>query len=207
MKIICHGDSLTQGSDMAKPCTWTALLGNRLNTPVVNTGISGDTTAGMLARFAVDVVPQKPGVVILMGGTNDLWYDLEVNLILANLSAMVNQAKFHEIAPVIGLPLPICVDQVHRMDWAPPAKGYDYLFDRIRKLVEHLTAEAAAWEVPVLDFFHLFLDDHAMEMAAWFLADGVHPSKPGHRAMADLGARVLEKRATHTRFSAPPWHI
>ncbi|MFO7911179.1 MAG: GDSL-type esterase/lipase family protein, partial [Desulfotignum sp.] len=75
MKIICHGDSLTQGSDMAKPCTWTALLENRLNIPVVNTGISGDTTAGMLARFAVDVVPRKPGIVILMGGTNDLWYD------------------------------------------------------------------------------------------------------------------------------------
>ncbi|HKJ99099.1 MAG TPA: hypothetical protein VJ959_09270 [Desulfotignum sp.] len=56
MKIICHGDSLTRGSDIATPHTWTALLGNQLNIPVVNTGISGDTTAGMLARFAGPVV-------------------------------------------------------------------------------------------------------------------------------------------------------
>jgi lysophospholipase L1-like esterase len=191
MKIICHGDSLTQGSDLVKPCAWTALLGNRLNTPVVNTGISGDTTAGMLARFAVDVVPQKPGIVILMGGTNDLWYDLDVNLILANLSAMVNQAVFYDIAPIIGLPLPICVEQVSRMDWTPPAKGYAYLSGRIRELVDRLAAEAAAWEVPVLNFYHLFLDDQAMEKTAWFLADGVHPGKPGHQAMAGHGAQVL----------------
>ncbi len=47
----------------------------------------------MLARFPLDVVSLKPGIVILMGGTNDLWYDLDANLILANLSAMVNQAN------------------------------------------------------------------------------------------------------------------
>ncbi|HKK99260.1 MAG TPA: GDSL-type esterase/lipase family protein [Desulfotignum sp.] len=192
MKIICHGDSLTQGSDMAKPDTWTSLLGNHLRVPVVNTGISGDTTAGMLARFSVDVVPQKPDIAILMGGTNDLWYDLDVNLILANLSAMVNQAVFYDIAPVIGLPLPICVEQVNRMDWAPPAKGYAYLSGRIRELVNRLAVEARAWEAPVLDFYHLFLDDQAMEKIPWFLADGVHPAKSGHQAMADLGARVFK---------------
>lgn len=79
------------------------------------------------------------------------------------------------------------------MDWAPPAKGYAYLSGRIKELVGRLAVEAAAWEVPVLDFYHLFLDDQAMEKTAWFLADGVHPAKPGHQAMAGDGAQVLEE--------------
>ena len=191
MKIICHGDSLTHGNDIEKNFTWTCLLENRLHLPVFNTGISGDTTAGMLARFFPDVVSRKPGIVILMGGTNDLWYDLDGNLILANLSAMVNQARFHDIAPVIGLPLPICVDQVSRMDWAPPSRGYAHLSGRIRDLVDRLAAEAAAWETPVLDFYHLFSEDPAAAKNNWFLADGVHPAKSGHRAMAVYGAQVL----------------
>lgn len=191
MKIICHGDSLTQGKDMEKFFAWTSLLENRLHVPVFNTGISGDTTAGMLARFPLDVVSLKPGIVILMGGTNDLWYDLDANLILANLSAMVNQAKFHDIAPVIGLPLPICVDAVSRMDWTPPSKGYAHLFRRIKDLVDRLVDEAAAWETPVLDFYHLFLDEQATAKPNWFLADGVHPAKRGHQAMAGHGAQVL----------------
>jgi len=36
-----------------------------------------------------DVVQQQPDIVIFMGGTNDLWWDLELNLIQANLSAMI----------------------------------------------------------------------------------------------------------------------
>ena len=119
MKIICHGDSLTQGSDMAKPDTWTSLLGNHLGVPVVNTGISGDTTAGMLARFTVDVVPQKPNIAILMGGTNDLWYDLDVNLILAYRMLFLQAAIFFSRATSRGSsPMPHSISKVMSMPFS-----------------------------------------------------------------------------------------
>ncbi len=77
------------------------------------------------------------------------------------------------------------------MDWTPPSKGYAHLFRRIKDLVDRLVDEAAAWETPVLDFYHLFLDEQATAKPNWFLADGVHPAKRGHQAMAGHGAQVL----------------
>jgi len=62
-RIICHGDSLTEGKDIEVAYRWPSLLQNALGTEVINTGIGGDTTAGLLSRFATDVIPRKPDVV------------------------------------------------------------------------------------------------------------------------------------------------
>ncbi|SMC78285.1 Lysophospholipase L1 [Desulfocicer vacuolatum DSM 3385] len=193
MKIICHGDSLTQGADLEKMYTWTSFLERNFRVPVLNHGIGGDTTAGMLSRFSHEVIQQQPSLVILMGGTNDLWWDLEINLIQANLSAMVSQAKYHEIAPVIGLPLPICIEKVEKQDWEPPAKGYEHLSTQIHKLVEALKAAAVQWEIPILDFNRPFLDDENTVKNDLFLDDGVHAAKEGHRIMGLYAATRLRE--------------
>lgn len=64
-KIVCIGDSLTEGYGLDKNMAWPALLQNRLNITVVNSGISGDTTSGMLARFYPDVIQHRPTHVII----------------------------------------------------------------------------------------------------------------------------------------------
>jgi lysophospholipase L1-like esterase len=48
-RIICHGDSLTEGKDIEVAYRWPSLLQNALDTEVINTGIGGDTTAGLLS--------------------------------------------------------------------------------------------------------------------------------------------------------------
>ena len=63
MKIICHGDSHTEGGDSGKAYIWNSLVGHNLRVPVVNHGIGGETTAGMLGRFSHEGVPQKPASV------------------------------------------------------------------------------------------------------------------------------------------------
>jgi len=105
--IVCHGDSLTEGSDLSPHYAWPRLVENQVNVKVVNSGIGGDTSGGLLARFYPDVVRHKPDMVLIMGGTNDLWWDLDVNLIQANIFAMTCQAEYHNIVPVVGLPLPL----------------------------------------------------------------------------------------------------
>ena len=42
-KIVCHGDSLTEAADLEKGYVWTALVENRLNLEIINSGIGGDT--------------------------------------------------------------------------------------------------------------------------------------------------------------------
>jgi lysophospholipase L1-like esterase len=66
-KIICHGDSLTQGADIEPAFRWPSLLQNALGgVQVINTGIGGDTTAGLLSRFGADVVAPQPDAVLIM---------------------------------------------------------------------------------------------------------------------------------------------
>jgi lysophospholipase L1-like esterase len=78
--MIYIGDSLTAATDIPVGHAWPALVTNNLNRTVINRGIGGDTTAGMLALFFPDVVADKPAFVFIMGGTNDLWWGWEVNL-------------------------------------------------------------------------------------------------------------------------------
>jgi lysophospholipase L1-like esterase len=191
MKIICHGDSLTEGSDIERAYTWSAIVEHNLRLPVLNNGIGGDTTAGMLSRLSYDVVQQQPHIVILMGGTNDLWWDLNMNLIQANFSAMVSQAKYHGIAPIVGLPLPFLIEKASAQEWRPPVKGYEHLFSQINQLVENLKTSADQWEVPILDFHSLFLDDQGTAKMSLYLEDGVHAAKAGHRAMGKYAAKVI----------------
>ena len=82
--IVCHGDSLTEGADLEKSYTWPQLVENKVKVTVLNRGIGGDTSGGLLARFQQDVVQNKPDLVVILSGTNDLWWDLDINLILDN---------------------------------------------------------------------------------------------------------------------------
>ena len=77
--IVCHGDSLTEGAEVEQSDTWPALAEKELNIRLVNSGISGDTTGGLLSRFYHDVIQYRPDILIIMAGTNDLWWDLSIN--------------------------------------------------------------------------------------------------------------------------------
>jgi acyl-CoA thioesterase I len=190
-RIICHGDSLTEGTDIEEAYRWPSLLQNALGTEVINTGIGGDTTAGLLSRFATDVIPLKPDVVILMGGTNDFWWDLPVNIVLANLFSMAYQARFHGIAPLFGLPMPFDGDQAVKQPYSPPEGGYDNLLVKVKALGEKLKTGARESDIPVLDFHRLFMDDDHQLCSHLFLDDGVHANRQGHRQMAELAASQM----------------
>jgi len=190
-RIICHGDSLTEGTDIEEAYRWPSLLQNALGTEVLNTGIGGDTTAGLLSRFSTDVIPRKPDAVILMGGTNDFWWDLPVNNVLANLFSMAYQAQFHGIAPLFGLPMPFDGDRAIKQPYRPPEAGYDNLLVKVKSLGQKLKTAARESEIPVLDFFNLYMDDDHQLRSHLFLEDGVHANRQGHRLMAELAASQM----------------
>ena len=190
--IVCHGDSLTQGSDIEAAYRWPALLQNAMGVEVVNTGIGGDTTAGLLSRFYEDVVSREPMAVILMAGTNDFWWDLPVNAVLSNLHSMAYQAKHHDIAPVFGLPLPFDADAAKMQPFSPPEAGYGQLQAKLDSLAARLKTTAGESEIPVLDFYGLFRDGNGRVKTDYFLEDGVHPNKPGHRKLAGMAAGQLK---------------
>ncbi len=182
-KIVCLGDSLTEGYNIDRKTRWTKLLSNHLNIVIINSGISGDTTAGMLARFQSDVVVHKPSHLIILGGTNDLYFDWPDNYIIGNIKTMLRQAQYHNIVTMVGLPPPIYPIQ-------EPNTG---LFISESKLIERLAVYrkklmkfALDDKQPVIDFAQNMSRD-------LYLLDGVHPTTHGQPVLLKSVLEVLHK--------------
>jgi len=183
-EIACIGDSITEGSAIDKGYRWTTLVANTLNLKVHNCGIGGDTSQGMLSRFYPEVLSYKPYYVIIMGGTNDLWWDLDIRTILSNLFAIVCQARYHDITPIIGIPLPIDVRTAQKQEYAPPLNGYKKFNEKLQELVNILTDMAASYEVPIVHGHRVFCSKDGEACQDLYLADGLHPNRNGHRKLA-----------------------
>lgn len=92
------GDSLSAAYGMAAKRGWVALLADRLERErpdysVVNASISGETTAGGLARLPRALAQHTPAVMILELGANDGLRGLPVAEMEKNLSAMIVRAR------------------------------------------------------------------------------------------------------------------
>lgn len=96
--VLVFGDSLSAGYGMAAPQGWVALLGKRLVAKrpgwnVVNASVSGETTAGGLARIDAALARVKPTVVVIELGANDGLRGLPLAQTRDNLAAMVRASK------------------------------------------------------------------------------------------------------------------
>ena len=86
--IVFLGDSITQGWGE----DFKGLFGN-LN--VVNRGISGDTSRGLLLRLQKDVIDLDPVAVVLMIGANDLAEKAKADVIFSNVKSIIKRLKSH----------------------------------------------------------------------------------------------------------------
>ena len=96
--ILIVGDSLSAEYGLARGSGWVALLEQRLareniGAEVVNASISGDTTAGGLARLPSLLRDRKPSLVVLELGGNDALRGLPLETTRDNLAAMARLAK------------------------------------------------------------------------------------------------------------------
>jgi len=92
--VYCIGDSLTAAdyyeADLRR------LLGSSYT--VVNKGIGGDTTSGMLSRFTTDVLNHDPDFVVIWGGVNDIASaSLSLATTESNLQSMYTRAHNADI--------------------------------------------------------------------------------------------------------------
>jgi len=176
------GDSLTEGYGINKEYRWSDLLSKDLDLEIINSGISGDTTAGMLARFKAMVIDHKPSHVIIMGGTNDLALNLSDEQILGNILAMTRYARQNAIESIIGIPTP----------FYPPQEdtskslflGGDALRLRIETYQQKLKQFAREDERLFIEFSQGMCSD-------LMLADGLHPNEKGHKLMMETATEVL----------------
>ncbi|MGQ0509433.1 MAG: arylesterase [Betaproteobacteria bacterium] len=110
--VLVFGDSLSAAYGIAANRGWVTLLGERLKRErldysVVNASISGETTAGGVARLPKMLEAHRPAVVLLELGANDGLRGLPVAAMKKNLAAMV--AMGHKAGAkvlLVGMRLP-----------------------------------------------------------------------------------------------------
>ncbi len=102
--IVAFGDSLYAGYGLDQtegfaPELEQSLKARNIDVRVHNAGVSGDTTAAGLRRlsFVLDSLSQKPDLVILGLGGNDMLRGLQPDETRANMEAMVKQLGEREI--------------------------------------------------------------------------------------------------------------
>jgi len=168
--ILVLGDSLSAGYGISVQQGWVHLLEERLaNTgkdfTVVNASISGDTTAGALARLDELLARTSPAVAIVELGGNDGMRGLPLDEITANLSTIITRLQSAG-ARVLLLPMKL-----------PPNYGHAYN-DKFIKIYRDL---AARHGVSLGNFILDQVADHPELMQS----DNIHPVAGAQRQMLD----------------------
>ncbi|MDR2175699.1 MAG: GDSL-type esterase/lipase family protein [Synergistaceae bacterium] len=202
MKIVCLGDSLTYGFGVSRRNTWVSLTAERTGMELVNCGINGDTTGGMLARLRDEVETHSPDRVLIMGGSNDIFISGTAESAKTNISALSHQAAALGAAPLIGTPLPLDVENIRR-DWASLADAA-HAQKTGDEYAEWLRLFAGVFNIPVVDFRSAFEEVSDAEQRRALYIDGLHPTPEGHRLMADVLCRKLTRAGVSFCLSAPP---
>ena len=103
--IAAFGDSIFQGLYVPNRDTIPVLLRDTLradgyNVDVINDGFSGETTSDALRRVG-DIIAQRPDIVILEFGTNDIAYGFLASQTRANLEEIMSRLHQASIATLI----------------------------------------------------------------------------------------------------------
>lgn len=182
-RILALGDSLTAGYGLAAEDGFTRQLEAALeeagvNARVVNGGVSGDTSAGGLAR-ADWLLAEEPDLVIIELGANDALRGLEPADTRRNIDALVTKVR-ESGARVLLVGM-----------MAPPNLGREYAdeFNRV------FPAVAKAHKVALYPFF---LDGVAADPAL-NQADGIHPNAKGVSVIVERMLPALLKTLGETR--------
>ncbi len=192
MKIICMGDSITYGFGLPDlSMRWSDLAAQRTGYTLVNCGVSGDTSTGMLARCQRQVFGKQADAMILLGGINDISILGKHHSACANVISMVRQAQAENLPVILGIPLPIVPEDVPAPIW-DPMRNSEEIAALCCQYADWLRLYAQANQLPVIDFRTPFLlpDGRANRL---LFQDGLHPNEEGHRLMADALCRTLEK--------------
>ena len=172
IRLLALGDSLSAGYGLAlgegfSDQLGAALSGAGLDVVVLNGGVSGDTTAGGLARLDW-MLSDAPDAVIVELGANDGLRGLDPDQTLANLDAILDELDERGIPVLLAGML------------APPNMGSEYGedFNGLYALL------ADRYDVV---FYPFFLEGVA-GMPELNQADAIHPNPEG---VAEIIRRIL----------------
>lgn len=163
-KILFLGNSITEGGN------WKRLL---KDSSVVNRGISGDVTFGVLNRLD-EVVRHKPSKLFLLIGVNDLSRNTPNAIIIQNIFAIIGRIHSESPKTAIYVQSILPVNPLH--------KNFPSRFNK-QKDIEEINGQLAkyseALKYTYVNLFNQFLDNK-FQLDLKFTYDGLHLNAAGY---------------------------
>ncbi len=191
--ILCFGDSLTVGYQSPSreyPAGIETPYGRFLqewlgdHVPVSVSGVCGELTAEMSARFRSDVLARRPGHVVILGGTNDLGWNGAPEEIMRNLLKMYEASRAEGVVPV-----PVTVPSI-RLDLNGGGPDAEAFLDRhlagrdqLNGLIQRY---AESKGLACIDLFTATAEQPSRQLAERYSNDGIHLTTAGYRLLASL---------------------
>ncbi len=163
-KILFLGNSITEGGN------WRKLL---KDSSVVNRGISGDNTFGVLQRLE-EATRHKPSKLFLLIGVNDLSKSIPNAVIIENIFAIVNRIRAGSPKTIIYVQSILPVN--------PTVKGFMTRFskqDDILEINKQMAKYQETLKYTFVDIHDQFLDQSKL-LDARFTGDGLHLNAAGY---------------------------
>ena len=188
VKILALGSSLTQGYGLPPGTEFTVQLQAALkkagvDAVITNAGVSGDTSAGGLARLDWSLA-DHPDAVILELGSNDMLRGIPPAETEKNLRAILDKLKAAHVNVLLtGM-------HAQRNLGADYVRQFDAIYPRLAK------------DANVL-FYPFILDGVALNPKL-NQADGMHPNPAGVRIMVARILPMVKKLALQSKTSLQP---
>jgi len=165
--VLAFGDSLTAGTGASEAESYPAVLAQLTGRRVVNAGIPGEVSTAGVARLPELLDRERPALLILCHGGNDLLARQSQQVIADNLRGMIRLARERGVAVVLlAVPTP-------DFSLSPPP----------------LYAEVAKeFGIPVeTKALTKILGKGALK------SDHIHPNAAGYRQLAEAVAKLLQR--------------
>ena len=177
IKIMLYGDSLMAGYGLTQNKNLTSVLRNKIkknniNIDLINSSVSGNTSKDGLSRLKWSL-EDKPAVVVLCLGANDMLRGIDPIITKENLNEIIVLLKKKKITVVLsGMLAPDNMGQNYKQQ-------FDNIYPELAK--EHQ-----------LIFMPFFLQDVALQ-EEYLLNDYMHPNHQGIKVIADNLFPYLKK--------------
>jgi len=165
-KVIMLGNSITEGGN------WKKLL---KDSTVINRGISGDVTFGVINRLD-DIIKRQPSKVFLLIGINDLSRKTPDEVILENLFSIVSKIRSGSPSTEIFVQSILPTNETFK-NFMPNFKGKA---SSILTINTQLQRYADKMKFTYVDLYSKFLDANGL-MDAKYATDGLHLNELGYQ--------------------------
>lgn len=191
MKIICLGDSITGQANLERYIKWSFILECMCEAAygpgkieVLNRGIGGDTTAGVLARLDKDVLVEQPDITIVLLGGNDVDRQVPRDQVKSNLELIATR--------IMACGSKVLLLQYHVL---PNPENPETAWIHLDKNNDLIAEVAGEYKIPVLSLAEPMREalnryDHNELVNA---TDGVHLNSAGEIVFAKTIFKCLNK--------------